>query len=89
MSNNEITKEENSLILNQILENIDNKAFNKDDLIENLENELNEDINKLKNEKITLKIPEQNNSNTKTSTKQISTSAKSNKQNSLQSETFE
>ena len=51
MSNNEITKEENSLILNQILENIDNKAFNKDDLIENLENELNEDINKLKNEK--------------------------------------
>ena len=89
MTNNEVAKEENNSVLNQILDNLDNKSIKKDELIETLQNELNDDINILKNEKMILQIQEPNNSDTKTSTKQISTSAKSIKQNSLQNEVAE
>jgi len=86
MDNYEINNEENSVILNKILENIKNENEEKDNLIENLQNELNEDLFKLNSEKATIQ-PRDQTTNSKYSTKNVSTSAKSKKQNNIQSNT--
>ena len=86
MDDYEMNNEENSVILNKILENIKNENEEKDNLIENLQNELNDDLFKLNSEKVTIQ-PRDQTTNSKYSTKNVSTSAKSKKQNSIQSNT--
>ena len=86
MDKYEINNEENSVIINKILENIKNENEEKDNLIENLQNELNDDLFKLNSEKVTIQ-PRDQTTNSKYSTKNVSTSAKSKKQNSIQSNT--
>ena len=88
MDDYEINNEENSVILNKILENIKNENEEKDNLIETLQNELNDDLFKLNSEKVTIR-PRDQTTNSKYSTKNASTSAKSKKQNSIQSNTPE